>query len=510
MSQSNSLVYRIITDYDRVIGQLMTLIMVGLLVVSLGLAPVHQTWAEAIFLGLPIAAGPIVLNWLVPGRLIVRLAFGIGFMAMTALHVHQGQGLIELHFGFFVLLAVLFAYQDMWTLLAAAGTAAVHHLTFAILQAQGAPVFVYDTAYLAASDLNAFSFILVHALYVVAETGILLLLTRVVRPVLGTATEIARVSQAMSATPGQVDLTVRAAFRNNPLLAQFNGILEQVHQLTTNVSQNSRSLIHTLEGMRTRFDDLVRQANDQDSGFQNAAEQTSELSQLSQDVADSAEQVASATEESHRTSDSMRHSVSTTKASADDLVKRLGTAQTVVSQLASDCSSITETLTVIEKIAEQTNLLALNAAIEAARAGEQGRGFAVVADEVRALAGRTQTSTVEINDILTRLSTSSEQAVTVITGVVEQVEANATEADKALSLSEALNNGMAETARQNERIKDATAHQSKASDQLAGTLEELSTITQRSHEAVSESDARLNDLLNAFRSLDSELARFRV
>ncbi|PTY39048.1 hypothetical protein BGP77_09880 [Saccharospirillum sp. MSK14-1] len=510
MSQSSSIVYRIITDYDRVIGQLMTLIMAGLLLMALALAPVHQTWAEALFLGIPIAAGPIALNWLVPGRLVVRLAFGAGFMAMTALHVHQGQGLIELHFGFFVLLAVLFAFQDRWALLAAAATAAVHHLTFALLQAQGAPVFVYDTSYLAASDLNAVSFILVHALYVVAETGILLLLVRVVRPVLATAREIARVSQAISAEPGRVDLTVRAIDTDNPLLAQFNGILEQVHQLTTNVSQNSRSLIATLETMRTRFDDLVRQAHDQDSGFQNAAEQTSELSQLSQDVADSAEQVASATEESHRTSDSMRNSVSATKASADGLVQRLSEAQTVVGQLAADCSSITDTLTVIEKIAEQTNLLALNAAIEAARAGEQGRGFAVVADEVRALAGRTQTSTLEINDILTRLSTSSNQAVTAISGVVEQVGNNAQESDNALSLSEALNEGMAETARQNERIKDATAHQSKASDQLASTLEELSTLTQRSHETVSENDTRLNDLLNAFRTLDTELARFRV
>lgn len=510
MSQTSSLVYRIITDYERVIGQLMMLIMGGLLLLSFGLASWHQTWAEVFFLGIPIAAGPILLNWLVPGRLVVRIAFGVAFMAMTALHVHQGQGLIELHFGFFVLLAVLFAFQDRWTLLAAAATAAVHHLTFALLQAQGAPVFVYESDYLAASDLNAFSFILVHALYVVAETGILLLLVQVVRPVLATAREIARVSQSIIAEPGRLDLTVRAVETDNPLLAQFNGILQQIHQLTTKVSQNSRSLTSTLETMRSRFDDLVRQAHDQDNGFQNAAAQTSELSLLSQDVVDSAEQVASATEDSHRTSNSMRQSVSATKASAEGLVQRLSEAQTVVGQLAADCSSITDTLTVIEKIAEQTNLLALNAAIEAARAGEQGRGFAVVADEVRALASRTQTSTVEINDILTRLSNSSNQAVTAIGAVVEQVENNAQESDHALSLSESLNQGMAETARQNERIKDATAHQSKASEQLASTLEELSTLTRRSQATVNENDQRLNDMLNAFRTLDTELARFRV
>lgn len=510
MSKSSSLVYRVITDYERVIGQLMTVIMIGLLALSLALAPWHQTWAEALFLGIPIAAGPILLQWLVPGRLIVRLAYGVGFMAMTALHVHQGQGLIELHFGFFVLLAVLFAFQDRWALLTAAATAAIHHLTFALLQAQGAPVFVYDLDYLAASDLSAFSFILVHALYVVAETGILLLLTRVVRPVLTTAREIARVSQAIGGEDGRLDLTVRAQFKDNPLLAQFNSILEQVHKLTANAAHNSRSLISALETMRHRFDDLVRQASDQDNGLQSAADQTAELSQLSQDVADSAEQVANATDASHRTSDSMRQSVSTTKAGADDLVKRLSNAQSVVSQLAADCSSITNTLTVIEKIAEQTNLLALNAAIEAARAGEQGRGFAVVADEVRALAGRTQTSTVEINDVLVRLSSSSAQAVTVIGEVVEQVQTNAAETDKALSLSETLNQGMAETARQNQRIKDATANQSNSSEQLASTLEELSTLTQQSHEAVSENDKRLNELLTAFRTLDSELARFRV
>ncbi|WP_227631071.1 methyl-accepting chemotaxis protein, partial [Klebsiella pneumoniae] len=118
------------------------------------------------------------------------------------------------------------------------------------------------------------------------------------------------------------------------------------------------------------------------------------------------------------------------------LVNELDNATQVVSSLATQINGISSTLDTIRSISEQTNLLALNAAIEAARAGEQGRGFAVVADEVRALAARTQNSTTEISDMLTKLLEGTDSVVGAMERTKQQCQ---TTADKTSEVSGSLN-----------------------------------------------------------------------
>ncbi|WP_244086655.1 methyl-accepting chemotaxis protein, partial [Aeromonas caviae] len=125
-----------------------------------------------------------------------------------------------------------------------------------------------------------------------------------------------------------------------------------------------------------------------------------EMSSTAQEVAASASNAASATSDAARESDAARGVVNSAIGSINRLVDEVHVAAGVIEQLAHETGKIGSVVEVIRGIADQTNLLALNAAIEAARAGEQGRGFAVVADEVRSLAGRTQQSTKEINEML--------------------------------------------------------------------------------------------------------------
>jgi len=139
-----------------------------------------------------------------------------------------------------------------------------------------------------------------------------------------------------------------------------------------------------------------------------------ELSTVVQEVAESANQAAVAAESASAASASGKIVVNRTRDASHTLEQDVESAATVIAELSADSQQIGSVLDVIRGIAEQTNLLALNAAIEAARAGEQGRGFAVVADEVRTLASRTQQSTEEIQSMIERLQGRSRDAVEVM------------------------------------------------------------------------------------------------
>ena len=140
-----------------------------LAIASLALAPWHGTWAESVTLGTGTTAFLAFMVWRYPGTTVTRIAMGAAFMILTALMIHQARGMVELHFGAFVLLAFLVYYRDWVPVVAAAGTIAVQHLAFDFMQRAGAPVWVF-------SQNTGFHIVLVHACYVVFETAVLVLL----------------------------------------------------------------------------------------------------------------------------------------------------------------------------------------------------------------------------------------------------------------------------------------------------------------------------------------------
>ena len=225
------------------------------------------------------------------------------------------------------------------------------------------------------------------------------------------------------------------------------------------------------------------------------------------EVSGSATQAAQAARDANSEAGSGQQVVNAVISAINSLAGEVERAASAIQKLEQDSESIGAILEVIRGIADQTNLLALNAAIEAARAGEQGRGFAVVADEVRTLAQRTQEATQEINDMIERLQEGASNAVKVMAEGRKQAELSVEQASKAGDSLKAITSAIGSISEMNDQIATAVAEQTGFTDQISSRLAEVSESTKRDQSAV-QSQVRLGSELNSalrdFNSLASK------
>ena len=228
------------------------------------------------------------------------------------------------------------------------------------------------------------------------------------------------------------------------------------------------------------------------------------------DVAASASRTLEQVQEGSRQTEQGQRVVNENISSIDALAVEIERASHVISKLNERSNAISEVLEVIRNIANQTNLLALNAAIEAARAGEQGRGFAVVADEVRTLASRTQNSTTEIQDMIERLQQEAREAVTVMDQSQREANISVEKSRNAGQSLEKINSSMHGISMMNTQIASAAEEQSMVSQEMQKNIEEISNMAESSAQASKEGLAASSEVAKLAEGMKQLVGQFRL
>lgn len=492
----------ILDEHFRRADRVMLVIASALFLYSLLLAFWHDTWLQALLVGGGTLAVLAMVYRLAPGSRTSRAAMAAGFMVFTALHINQSGGMIEIHFGVFVLLALLLFYRDWLPIVVAAGIIAVHHVAFFYLQLQGAPVRVL------AENNAQWWVVFLHAGYVVAETAALCWMARSSRLEADQSMDIMEVTGTISRA-GQIDLTVRTDF-DSVVARSFNDVLATLEQLVRETRHSTGSLNASGDHLASLTHHMHDVADLQQRETEQVAAAVEQMAAAIRQVAQHAEAASAAADRADADARSGHEASLAMGREIDNLAVQIRSAEQTVAELDENSARIGTVLDVIRGIAEQTNLLALNAAIEAARAGELGRGFAVVADEVRTLASRTQQSTAEIQTMIQALQTGSRAAVDAMEASRHSVEICVQETQRNGALLQDVSAAVNDISRMNGQIATSTYQQSAATNEIAAKVDNIrasSTTVASEAERLADAGARL---LGMAQHLETVLARFRV
>ena len=414
---------------------------------------------------LPVAA---MAGTHLAGLPIARHLLAAVLSVMTSLQVLQSGGMIEAHFGYFVTASIFFLYRDAKVFITVLVCGAAAHIILFVIQ----HLHLFHNFYFYDHEHCTVGIVLIHAGYLTAECVLL-----------GVLANNAKRDQQLTATiervvanPGnQLDLTQRmdsessVASLLNQLLGAMASAARKSGEASVRVDDGLARLLDDIKG----FGVLAQTEYDRTNIIASATEELAATSfNMVRDMQNANEQLRSVGAANNSASEHLLGCQQSLKELNSLIQESNNTAQT----LEQYTRNISEILNVINSIAEQTNLLALNAAIEAARAGEQGRGFAVVADEVRALATRTQESTDQIKGTIGQLQGASAKAVDIMQSSKLHAEQSISKIQLTVTEVEASQAQMLALTDINSTMVVAVEQQGQASRTIADSAAEINEL----------------------------------
>ena len=319
-----------------------------------------------------------------------------------------------------------------------------------------------------------------------------------------------------NATQNMADgnLTTRLTLKGNDemqiIATDFNKMSEKFEALVQQIVSATSQLAAASEEVAAISQESATNLNNQRSEIEQVATAMNEMSATVQEVARNAGDASGAAANADNEAKAGNSIVSQASNSIDELAHEVENASNVINQLADDSDKIGSVLDVIKGIAEQTNLLALNAAIEAARAGEQGRGFAVVADEVRTLAGRTQESTQEIESMIDKLQSGAKNAVSVMESGRKKAGVGVDQTKQAGEALDAITRAVTTISEMNVQIASAAEEQSATTEEMNKNIININQLADETSNSATQSTTASTELSKLATQLQDLVSHFKI